>query len=129
MLLLGLALAHELLQAPLPTQVCSWIRADNAIQPLVDHVRHRLFDERTIEIPFAERQRFQRKVRERLRDRLPIYRQLVKITFTAVFKPNSKDREVINLPDSLSALYYLVRPARLAQRLWSHNNRRSNSTP
>ena len=44
------------------------------------------------------------------------------------FVPNIKDRELIRLPAALSALYYLVRPARLAQRFWSHTVRRSNTT-
>jgi hypothetical protein len=42
--------------------------------------------------------------------------------------PNSKERELIELPASLSALYYLVRPARLAHKLWSQTFRRSNPT-
>ncbi|MCG6937629.1 MAG: nucleotidyltransferase family protein, partial [Gammaproteobacteria bacterium] len=45
MFLLGLALAHELLQAPLPEQVHAWILTDNMVQPLVEHVFHRMFDE------------------------------------------------------------------------------------
>jgi hypothetical protein len=128
MLLLGLALAYELLQAPLSGQVCNWIHSDDTVQPLVDHVRRRLFDEQSVRDPFVERQRFHRKVRERLCDRLPIYRQLLKVAFVAAFIPNSKDHEVVKLPSALSALYYLVRPARLAHKWWSHSNRRSDST-
>lgn len=128
MLLLGLALAHELLQAPLPEQVSSWIRSDNAVQSLVKHVRNRLFDEQATGNPFLERQRFHCKVRERLQDRVPIYRNLVKVAFTSAIVPNSKERELIELPASLSALYYLVRPARLAHKLWSQTFRRSNPT-
>ena len=128
MLLLGLALAHELLQAPLPEQVTSLIRSDNAVQSLVKHVRNRLFDEQATGNPFLERQRFHCKVRERLQDRVPIYRNLVKVAFTSAFVPNSKERELIELPASLSALYYLVRPARLAHKLWSQTFRRSNPT-
>lgn len=127
MLMLGLALAHELLQAPLPEQVCTWISSDNKVQALVEHVRSRLFDEQTVRSPFLERQRFHSKVRERLRDRLPVYRQMVKVAFVAAFIPNSKDHEMIKLPGALSAMYYLVRPARLAHKLWSHTVHRSDS--
>ena len=129
MLLLGLALAHELLQAPLPEQVCTWISSDNAVQKLVEYVRHRLFDEQIISDRILERQRFHRRVRERLRDRFPIYRHLVKAAFIMVFIPTKEDRELIKLPGALSVLYYLVRPARLAHKLWSHTIRRSESTP
>jgi hypothetical protein len=113
MLLLGLALAHELLQAALPEQVCAWIRSDNSVQTLHEYVCHRTFDEPDAWEPILERQRFHSKVRERLRDRLPVYRTMVKIVLTAAIIPTDKDRELIKLPAYLSALYYLVRPARL----------------
>ena len=128
MLLLGLALAHDLLQAPLPEQVCTWIRSDEAVQSLVDHVCHRLFDEQAVDDPFLERQRLHCQVRERLQDRLPIYRNLVKAAFVAAIVPNSYDREVVKLPPALSPLYYLVRPARLAHRLWSQTIHRGDTT-
>jgi len=128
MFLLGLALAHQLLQAPLPEQVLAWIRTDNHIQPLAEHVFHRLFSEQTFLDSFVERQRFHRKVRERLRDKLPIYQQLAKVIFISVFIPNSNDHEVIKLPSGLSALYYLVRPARLVYKWWSQLMRRSDSS-
>lgn len=130
-LLLGLALARELLQAPLPEQVCTWIRSDKSVQSLVEYVRQRLFHEQTIPIRdrILERQRFRISVRERLRDKIPIYRHLVKAAFVMFFVPQTKDRELIKLPGALSVLYYLVRPARLTQRLWSHTIHRSDTTP
>jgi len=129
MLLLGLALAHELLQAPLPDRVCTRIRSDDAVQALIEHTQQQLFDGQTFRYPSLERQAFRVKVRERLHDRIPVYRHMVETVFTTVFVPNVNDREMVKLPDSLSALYYLVRPARLAQRFWSHTIRRSNTTP
>ncbi len=129
MLLLGVALARELLQTPLPEHVCSWIRSDIAVQPLIEHTYHRLFDEQTIRFPVLERQRFRLRVRERPRDRIPVYKHLLQTIFVMIFVPNVKDRELIRLPGSLSALYYLVRPARLARRYWSHTFRRSNTSP
>ena len=128
MLLLGLALAHDLLQAPLPEQILTRIRSDNAVQSLVEHVHSRLFDDQARNIPFLERQRFHCKVRERLQDRIPIYLNLVKVAPVAAFAPNKHDRELIKLPAALSALYYLLRPARLAHKLWSQSFRRSNSS-
>ena len=106
-LLLGLALAHELLQAPLPEQVCTWIRSDKAVQALVKRVCKNLFDEQTIRYPIMERPRFRIRVRERLRDRIPAYRHLGKAVFILV----------------------LVRPVRIAQRLWYNSIQHSNTTP
>ena len=129
MFLLGLVLARELLQTPLPEQVCTWIRSDRTVQALADHVYHRLFEERTIRDRILEKPRFHIRVRERLRDKIPIYRSLVKAAFVTVFIPRNEDRELIELPGALSVLYCLVRPARLAQKFWSLAIRRSNTTP
>ncbi len=129
MLLLGLSLTHELLQAPLPEQVLNRIRSDNAVQPLVDHVIRRLFDDQFAIDYFVERQRFHISVRERFRDKLPAYRHMVRAAFAKVFLPDSKTRELIKLPAALSVLYYLVHPARLVHRLWLHTICRGDSTP
>ena len=128
MLLLGLALAHELLQAALPEQVCAWIRSDNSVQTLHEYVCHRMFDKPNAGAPILETQRFHSKVRERLRDRLPIYRNMITVALTFAITPNNKDRELIKLPAYLSALYYLVRPARIIHRLWSLGIRGGNPT-
>jgi hypothetical protein len=127
MLLLGLALAHDLLQAPLTEQISTWISSDNAVKSLVEHVRHRLFDEQTFRDRVLERQRFHISVQERLRDKFPAFQHLVKAAFATSFIPNSKDRELIKLPGALSVLYYLVRPARLTHRLWLRTIRRSDT--
>jgi hypothetical protein len=128
-LLLGLALARELLQSPLPDQVCTWIDSDKAVLPLTGHVRHRLFDDRNIRDRILEKPRFYISVRERLRDRIPAYRYLVIAAFSQLFVPQSEDREAIALPGALAVLYYLVRPARLAQRFCSLTIRRSDTKP
>jgi hypothetical protein len=129
MFLLGLVLARELLQMPLPEQVCTWIRSDRTVQGLADHVYHRLFDQRTIRDRILEKPRFYIRVRERLRDKIPAYRFLVSAAFSEVFVPREEDREQLELPGVLSMLYYLVRPIRFAQRLWTLAIRRNNTTP
>lgn len=126
---LGLALARELLQVPLPEEVCTCIRSDKAVKALVARVTHRLFNEPSIFDRMLERQRFRIRVRERMRDRIPVYRHLAEAAFTMFFVPNKHDREMIRLPDSLSALYYLVRPIRCVKSLWSQTIRRGDSTP
>jgi len=129
MLLLGLALAHELLQAPLPEMACAWIRSEHEVLSLTDDVRRRLFDEPIIRHPNLEKQRFRLRVRERLRDRIPIYQHSLEIFIYKAFVPNIEDRKLITLPGSLSALYYLVKPVRLAHKFWSHTIRRGRTTP
>ena len=126
MLLLGLALAHELLQTPLPEQIRTWIHSDSAVQTLREQVCQRLFEEQAVH-RILDKLRFRISVRERLRDRIPIYRHLAKAVFVKTFVPDNKDRELLKLPDTLSALHYLVRPVRVAQRLWSRTTRGSDS--
>jgi Uncharacterised nucleotidyltransferase len=123
MLLLGLSLAHELLQAPLPEQVLARIRSDNAVKELADYVFRRLFDDNTAFDRFVERQRFHIIVRERLRDRIPACRHMAKAALVTIFIPNSKTHELVKLTGALSVLYYLLHPARLAHQLWTNNFR------
>jgi hypothetical protein len=129
MLRLGLALAREMLQTPLPEQVCTWIYSDNAVQALIEHTSRRLFDDQTTRHGILEKHRFRLRVREQLRDRIPVYRHMVETVFFMTFVPNEKDHELIKLPGALSVLYYLVKPARLAHKLWSQTIHRSDTTP
>ena len=118
-LLLGPALARELLGTPLPDPVCDWIRTDSTVQKLVEYVCHRMFDEESMRDRILEKQRFRIRARERFRDRIPVYRHLVSAPLIKLFVPSRKDIELIELPGAPFALYYLVRPFRLAKRLWS----------
>lgn len=127
MFLLGLALAGELLQAPVPEQVWTWIRSDKAVTKLARHVRYRLFEKPALRNRILEKPRFRLRARERLRDRLPVFRHLLSSALEMLFVPREQDREAVKLSGSLSALYCLVRPVRLARRLWLHSTRRSDT--
>ena len=59
------------------------------------------------------------RTRERLRDRIPIYRHLISAPLIKLFVPNRKDIELIELPGAPFLMYYLIRPFRLTRRLWS----------
>jgi hypothetical protein len=127
MFLLGLALADGLLQAPLPGQVREWIDADGTVTRLERYVHHRLFDEPTVRDRILEKPRFRLRVRERIRERIPVLRHLISSAFAMVFVPRQEDRESLELRGSLSALYCVVRPARLARRLWILTTRRGGT--
>lgn len=103
---LGLALAHDLLDAPLPGNVLSAIRADPGAAPLAAEVRRRLFA--PAPPPLRKRQEywFYLRARERLRDRIAYAARLA-------LRPNALDCRLLSLPRPLFFVYYLLRPFRL----------------
>ncbi len=107
MLLLGLLLAHDLLEAPVPEPLVARARGDSTIRTLARLVQSRLFtDPTTADDPWNARV-FQLRVLERWRDRV---RFILRLTFT----PSLGDSALVRLPAVLSLLYYLIRPVRLA---------------
>jgi hypothetical protein len=113
-LLLGLLLAQELLNAPLPEEVCRKIQTDSGVKSLVTQVREQLFSE--AEGTHFNPHDFYLQLRERLPDRVRYLRYYyVQQMLPRVFTPNAKDRASLSLPASLSFLYYLLRPIRLAR--------------
>jgi hypothetical protein len=70
MALLGVSLAHELLEAPLPPAVAEEVRKDPVIASLIPPIRARILDPTGRRFPFAERIAFGLAVRERSRDRM-----------------------------------------------------------
>ncbi len=108
-LFLGLALAHELLDAPLPGAVQAQLYKDSAIKTLVDNTRTHLFLEEKNPFTLAEKAAYHLNMRERFRDRLPYYAHLLRL----VFEPNEEDESFIALPERLALLYYVLRPVRV----------------
>lgn len=100
---LALRLASQLFEAPLPTHVAAACTADAHSQALADEVLRMIFVENRDSIDGRPAQRFYLKSREHLRDRAHF---LLHWAFT----PNARDRVLIDLPESLAFLYYLVRP-------------------
>lgn len=94
MLLVGLGLAHELLQAPLPEQTHVSINSDNKVQALIEHVYKRIFDEEISHDSIFERRRFHIKVLERQRDKLQVYQYLVKRILHNLAHPFSLSRKL-----------------------------------
>jgi hypothetical protein len=112
MVLLGLRVTQELLDASLPHSVEVTVRDEPHLKTLSEYIYHSLFYEQdeNRNSPLS-RASFHFRVRERWRDSLfPYYREfLLRIT------PNRKDRAVLPLPPSLGLLYYFIRPLRLAK--------------
>lgn len=124
MLFLSLQLARDLLGATIPTHVLQSMRDDAALPALNKQVRRRVF--REVEAPpgFFDRLHtsedlgidtiyFLVRVREHLQDRIRFCCWIVQLLIT----PVPKDRAILSLPESLSFLYYFVRPIRLIGKL------------
>ncbi len=104
MLLLGLALARELLWLELPAEIQREIEAERALAKLVARVRREMFEgagERPG--PFA-RNLYHVRARERFRDQARYW-----LLFS--FTPGVSEWWWLPLPRPLSFLYYLIRPA------------------
>jgi hypothetical protein len=102
-LLLGLILAADLLQAPLPADVLAQVRADGVVERLAGQVRAALFQESDGGggLPFFLR------TRERFRDKLACCARLA-------LMPNEEDYACLPLPAILSSLYYPLHAVRVA---------------
>lgn len=131
-LFLGLSVAHELLGAPVPELFAS-SHAHPRLNVLSTHIYHRLCHKADCSQPgHLSSAHFHFQVRERWRDK--IYPQYY--SFKQRMIPNGKDRAWLAVPESLSFLYYIIRPIRLAKdyglhvyqvfktKLFTLNNRR-----
>src|SRR5215208_2144833 len=111
MLFLGLLLARDLLETPLPEEVLRKAHADPAVEALVRRIGEWLFQRidhsprRFAEIPFRP---IHMKMRERLRDKV---QYLVRFATTHTVG----DWMALPLPKPFFFLYYVLRPIRLAR--------------
>ena len=106
MLFLGLYLASDLLEAPLPEEIRARAHSDAAVKSLAAQVRERLF--REVPLPGVfESWRFQVRIRDRLWDGC-------RYCFGLVMTPTGLELTLIPLPAVLFPLYYVLRPMRLA---------------
>ena len=103
---IGLALAEELLEAPLPEDVRRRIRTDRVAGRLATTIRDRILTERDEPSSPLGRFWFDLEVRERLRDKIQY--GLRRLTL-----PGPRDWKIIELPTSLALLYLPLRLGRL----------------
>jgi hypothetical protein len=116
-LYLGLFLAGELLQAPIPQDVWRRIQKDLVVRELAAQVRNRLFVPRTAAATEFDPQKFRLQTREHWRDRFRYFRHdhlRAYRNVSSVVTPNSQDRRLFPLPNSFRFVHYGLRPLRLA---------------
>jgi hypothetical protein len=109
MLLLGLYLARDLFQAPLPGAVTDCIARLPKLRTMAQKVYRRIFDNPEPQPTLFELTMFRLHCRERFRDRL-------NYCIRRVLTPTYQDVEVLQLPSSLEFLYPLLRPLKLIRR-------------
>lgn len=108
MLLLGLYVAHELLDAKLPAPVAAQFQTDAEIAHLAGQIYSRLFAEGSEASGMSGYFLFQLRARRRLRDKFNYCRYVV--------SPTEEDLTLLALPAPLSFIYYVLRPLRM---LWT----------
>jgi hypothetical protein len=106
MVLLGVLLAHELLDAPMPVEAERRLARHPAARELAREVRERLMQGIGGFSEASGRAAFHLNARERSSDRF-------RYALRRVFVPTMEDRQRLRLPPMLSPLYYLLRPVRL----------------
>ncbi len=109
MLLLGLYLANDVLQAALPEEIGRRLKASPTIRALTVQVRGQLFRQAHELLGIVQRFLFRLRTRERLGDGL---RYCLRLGTT----PTEDDWSFVSLPESLSGLYSALRPLRLARK-------------
>jgi hypothetical protein len=109
MFLLGVHLAHRLLDAPVPAEVKQRCDADQRLSSLADTIVEHLFNGAT-HVPATSREIFKYNIGVRktvgARARYVLY----------MLRPTDGDLGAHSLPQSLSFAYYLSRPFRLLKR-------------
>lgn len=108
-LFLGLQLASDLLDAPLPPSIHERIQGNEAVARLVDDTVASLVQIETEPFNLATKADYHLRMRDRFVDRLPYLRHLVRLAV----EPNTEDREFVRLPAKLAGMYYLLRPVRI----------------
>lgn len=115
MVLLGLYLAEQVLGAALPEPVRAQIRTEPHIAVLGSEVQELLFSPTVDDESELYRWRFHLRMRERAVDRL-LYMAACVVLYNDATNISQRDRAFlpITLPPALTAVYYLIRPVRVA---------------
>ena len=116
---LGLLLADELLDAPLPPHVAGPLRSDRALAPLTARVRRWLFQP-----PRAGAGTFRFHLGTRMG-----WRGKTELALRSLTALNQQDLGGVRLPDAVLPLYYVARPVRLIGKAVRHATRGLRAPP
>ncbi|WP_244142139.1 nucleotidyltransferase family protein [aff. Roholtiella sp. LEGE 12411] len=123
MLLLGLYLAHNLLETTLPEPVNQRIRADLECQKLTFEVCQDFFNQTISQTEGFSFKTFKFHIRmmERQQDKIhycigSFWRWII-LPILHKMMPTFQDQQFLSLPKYLDFLYYLIRPIRLTRNL------------
>jgi Uncharacterised nucleotidyltransferase len=108
-LLLGLAVAHATLHAPLPAEIMQRVGADRIACQIADEIRQVLLSRPSEKMNAAARLRFRRRMRAGF---LPGWRYAMRLAIV----PAEEDWMMMRLPRSLAPLYIALRPFRLLRK-------------
>jgi Uncharacterised nucleotidyltransferase len=109
MLAVGILLTEELLGVTVGADAAGDLKIDHTARALAADIRQRLFDEPDTAWHEQADFPFQFRIRERLRDKATMLCQ----NLLPKLAPDERDRRFLPMPESLSPVYYLVRPVRL----------------
>jgi Uncharacterised nucleotidyltransferase len=109
MLHLGLALAADILDAPLPPEILTRVQADAAPQAVAGEVRHRLLSRQLPQLDSKGRFHFRRRL-------IPGAMAGWRYAFRLAVVPAEEDWQMVRLPGPLAPLYIALRPLRLLRK-------------
>ena len=116
-LLLGLYLAHDLFDAPLPEPLLDEICRDHAVQELAEKIYEQYAGISDPSAGILPRAVFRFRLRDGIGEGL-------RHTLRLALSPTESDRKIVRLPRWLATLYVLVRPFRLLREYGSGLKRR-----
>lgn len=114
MLGLGLALARELLDAPIPPEVVTATASDAAVRVLTRELRGALFATPAPSPTKLEQATFYLRLKDRWQDRARFVVRYAWQWSRSAMAPTAADQALLPLPRSLAFAQYLVRPLRLS---------------
>ena len=121
MLHLGLALANDLLQAPMPEEIRKRVRDDAEAVALAREVGERTLSRNLSGVSAGKRMRFRRRM---VRGMLAGWRYSLRLAVI----PAEEDWEMVHLPRLLAPLYLALRPLRLLAKYGWARRRQSASS-
>lgn len=114
MLALGLRLTQDLLGTEFPQEIGLFVNRDSTVKALTIQTRRALFEEGEPGQDIRYWYGMHLKLRERLRDRVPLHLHYCRRYLRLAVRPNQRDREALPL-SFFASMSYLVRPLRLLE--------------